>query len=103
MYFDVRIEERREEAEPLDVVHVKMGQEQVDTADRGRERATERTDAGARVQDDHGAVVTAHLDAGRVAAVARRVRSGRRERSAHAPQRDLHGRAASQKIATAPT
>ena len=59
----------------------------------GRSRAegqAERADAGAGVEDDQGAVGQAHLDARGVPAVADRLRAGRGERSAAAPDLRPH-------------
>src|SRR5262249_13135979 len=103
MYVDVGVEERSEEPEPLDVVHVQVGEQQVDAPERRRERAAEEPDPGPRVQDRDAVVLGPYLHAGGVAAVARGVRSRGGERAAHAPEPDPHGGSVSQKTATAPT
>jgi hypothetical protein len=63
--------DRLERGQPLDVVDVQVGQEQVD-ARRGllEQREAEAARAGAGVEDDEAAVVEADLDARGVAAVA---------------------------------
>ena len=62
----------------------------------------EPADAGPGVEHQHRAVVAAHLDARRVAAVARGLRPGRRDRAAGAEQGDAHGHSISQNSAAAP-
>ena len=58
-------------------------------------------DARAGIEHQHRAFAPAHADAGRVAAVARRLRAGCGERAARAPERDLHLQI-SQKMLIAP-
>jgi hypothetical protein len=67
----LRPPDRLERGQPLDVVDVQVGQEQVD-ARRGllEQREAEAARAGAGVEDDEAAVVEADLDARGVAAVA---------------------------------
>ena len=56
MDLDLGAEERLEEAEPLDVVHVQMGQQQIDTRDPIDDRAPEAADSRSRVEHQHAAV-----------------------------------------------
>src|SRR6185369_10422592 len=93
--------ERSEESEPLDVIEVQVREHHVDAPQGALERAPERTDASARVEDEHRPLRAAHLDTRSVAAVARRVRSRRRDGAARAPEACSHD-GVSQKITTAP-
>jgi hypothetical protein len=81
--------ERREEPQALEMVEVKVGEEEVDSprpfAD---ELETERADAGSGVEDEDRSVAEANLEAGRVSSVAQRPGTRRRERSAAAPDPD---------------
>ena len=98
--------ERCEEPQPLDVVHVEMGEQHVDAVlrvARSGSSAAPAADAGAGVEHEHRLIVRPHLDAGGVAAVARGLGAGRRDRAARPPDRDPHHDGTSQKIATAPT
>src|SRR5919199_6770970 len=57
-----------------------------------QQRLTQSTDARARVKDDERAVIEAHFDAGRVAAVAHGGRSWCGDGPACPPEPDLHAR-----------
>ncbi len=58
------------------MVHVEVGEEEVDAAVVGRYGAAQPADAGAGVEHDDRAVAQRHLHARRVAAVARRTITG---------------------------
>src|SRR5262249_17061384 len=77
-------EQRREEGEALDVIPVRVGNEQV-AAQRvlagGQQRLPETMGAGAAIQDDERSVRDSHLYAGGVPPVAQR----RRTRFGHGP------------------
>ena len=73
------------------MVEVQVREEEVDRAVVAvLERHAERTDARARVEDEHRPVGEEHLDARGVAAVAHGPRPRRGERSPAAPDRDAH-------------
>ena len=80
---------RNEKREPLDVIPVRMRnqQGQVDglVVEFLRQRQTERPDAASRVEDNDFAVGT-DFHARSIAAVPHRARAGRRNRPAHAPE-----------------
>jgi hypothetical protein len=81
--------ERREEPETLEMVEVKVGEEEVDSPRPfGDELEAERADAGSGVEDEDRSVAEANLEAGRVSSVAQRPGTRRRERSAAAPDLD---------------
>ena len=87
---------RDEEGEALDVVPVRVGEEEVDRArvevGGADELEAELADAGARV-DDHrvGGALEADLQAGGVAAEFRVLRARHRDAAARAPEHYLHG------------
>src|SRR6202012_1420014 len=91
----VGAEERGEEGEALDVVEVKVGEEEVDAGRLGREREAEAADAGAGVEDDERAVGEGDADAGGVPAVGDRLRAGGGDRSPRAPEVAPHAAAPS--------
>jgi len=66
--------ERLEEAEPLDMVHVEMCQQEVDASYTAPHRRPQPLNPGSRVQDQEAVPVAPHLDTGRVAPVANRLR-----------------------------
>ena len=101
MHLRVFAKERREEPEAYDVVHVEVGEEDVDPPAVAVEFLAKAADAGACIENEERAVVRADFDAGRVAAVAHSFRAGVGERTARAPQLDLHG--SFQMRATAPS
>lgn len=76
------LEQRSEEAEALDVVHVEMGEKDVDPARNARDDSAQGPDARASVQDDERGVLRFEGHAGRVAAVPDRRRPGGRQGSA---------------------
>src|SRR5581483_9213798 len=77
----------------LDVVPVRVAEEDVAT-DRpvagAGQLAPELADAGAAIEDQQLASGGAHLDAGRIAAIAHRGPAGRRDGAPGAPEADLH-------------
>ena len=81
-----RVEQRPEEAETLQVVEVKVRQQDVDLASVGAvDRDAERAHAGAGVEDELVTALQLDLHAARVPAVAHRVGPGRRERTTTTP------------------
>ena len=88
---DLRLgpEAGREEHQPLDVVEVQVGEQDVDPA-AGVEVEPEAADPGAGVEDQLLAAGQGHLHARGVAAVAVHVRPGGRDRAARAPDLELH-------------
>src|SRR4029079_7452601 len=97
--------ERREEAEPFDVVEMEVGEADVEVAVISLEQPLpELADPRARVEDQRRAVGELELDTGGVAAVADRRGPRRGERAPRTPNADDHGAAGgSQKIEMAPT
>ena len=89
----LRTEGRREEHQPLDVVHVEVGQQDVHGPRRARHGQAEIADPGAGVEHDGRPVLERHLHAGRVAPVPQRLRPGRGHRAARPPELDLHAAA----------
>jgi len=80
---------RQEEGQALDVVGVRVRQEEVEP-ERSlvREGETQLAGAGAAVEDEQRAVVGRDLDAGRVATVPQRLGACRRDRAARPPEAD---------------
>src|SRR4029450_4531167 len=93
--------ERRKKPEPLDVIHVQVGEQQIDAANPAREGGAESPYSRPGIEHQH-VVLRAHLDARGVAAVASSFGSRASQRTARAPERDVHHDRTSQKIATAP-
>ena len=83
---DVLAEQRPEEPQPLQVVEVQVGEEEVDRRDLlvGHDHA-EGSDPGAGVEHHHGAIRAAHLHARGVPAVAEVLGARRRERPPTSP------------------
>ena len=101
-------EQRAEEAEPLQVVHVQVREHDVEL-DRQvvLHRDAERPHTGARVEHQRVPALEPDLDTRRVAAVLHRVGAGRRDRTATAPHAGEHqpwssAAATSQNTATTP-
>ncbi len=89
-----REERGHEEGEALDVVPVRVADEEVEPDGMGQrpgEVQAELTRARAAVEDDHGAVGGPDLDAGRVAAVHGRLRTGRGDGPTCSPEAYMHG------------
>ena len=87
------LEQRPEEAEALQVVEVKVRQQDVDLASVGRGSSRRREGAcRCRRRGRAGARSPARPDAARVAAVAHRVGPGRRERTTTTPHACAHQR-----------
>jgi hypothetical protein len=97
-----RPKERRKEAEALDVVHVEVGQEDVQPLDGRVNRGSEPADAGPGIEREDGAVGAYDLDRGGIAPVARRLWAGAGERPAGSPQADDHRAGGSQNMARPP-
>jgi hypothetical protein len=70
-----RFEEGSKEAEPLDVIHVEVGQQHMDGTTVAGEHGFQTPHASASVEDEDGIVAAIDLDAGGVAAVSDRVRT----------------------------
>ena len=85
----VRIVNRRKKRQPLNVVPVRVRQQQRQAQrlilEFRQQRAAQRAQPRTRIKDDD-VVARTHFDAGRVAAVAHRGRSRRGDRAAHAPK-----------------
>jgi hypothetical protein len=74
------IPERREEAEPFEVIQVEMAEQDVDPfRRRAIQRCAERADPGSGIEDDEATVFGTHLHARRVATGANGVRPRRRQ------------------------
>src|SRR6185312_7238950 len=84
------LEDRRKERNSLDVVPVRMGEEDVAADSRavpaGDERASELADARPGIEDDEPVGVRPHFHARGVPAVSHRVRSRSGNRPARAPE-----------------
>ena len=82
-------ERRQEERQALDVVGVRVRQEQVEP-ERSLvgEGEPKLAGAGAAIEDEQRAVVGRDLDARRVTPVAECLGAGRRDRTARAPEAD---------------
>ncbi len=90
---EVPLEQRRQERQALDVVPVRMADEDMTPARPVRlreQRLAEAVRAGAAIEQDQRAARAAHLDARGVAAVAEGVGPGLRDRAAGAPETDAH-------------
>ena len=82
-------ERGEEERETLDVVRVRVGEQQMEPhRSFAREREPELPRAGAAVEHEERAVVGRDLDAGRVTAVAKRLGAGGGDRAARSPEPD---------------
>jgi len=82
-------ERRQEERQPLDVVGVGVADEQVGPRRAAaREGDPELPRARAAIEDEERPIVGARLDAGRVAAVASGLRTGRGDGSPDPPEAD---------------
>src|SRR5207302_4884375 len=101
---DLRIgtEERREEEQALDVVQVKVAEQDVDIGAGGGQVRRQLANAGARVEDQLRAVGGRDVHARGVASIAHRLRTGAGERAARAADLQSHQLTPSQKIASAP-
>ena len=85
-------EQRPEKPKPLQVVEVEVRQQQVDSGGRVRRQLRPQgPDAGPGIENDHGAVVEADLDARGVAAVAHGEGAWAWDRAPRAPE--LHPQA----------
>src|SRR5581483_11649632 len=86
---EARLVERPEEAEADDVVHVEVGQQDVDPPQPAG-RPVDGPDPGPGVEDAQRPRLRPHLDARRVAAVAGGLGPGAGHRTADAPEVDVH-------------
>jgi hypothetical protein len=78
MDFDCWVIERTKKAQPLDVIHVEVGEKDVNPSGRRRDLCAQSTDAGASVEREHGAVFRTHFDCWGVSPVTDCLGSGRR-------------------------
>ena len=91
MHFDAGSEQRTEEAEPLEMVEVQVRQQDVNLVDRvAIDCDAECAYPGSGVENERGAAIQPDFDAGRVAAVAERLGTGSRQRTATTPHPRLH-------------
>src|SRR5438034_739670 len=99
-----RVERRREEREALDVVPVRVAEEDArPDGHPSRERVTERARAGPAIEDEDVSRPGSHLDARGVAAEANRPGARRWKGAAGAPEPHLHvRRAPPARVACAP-
>src|SRR5690606_27709397 len=83
--------ERSKEGQALNMIPVSVCDEDVG-ADRQlfQQGLRQRKDTGTGIKDEQFARIAAHLDAGRVAAVARGMRTGRGNRATYAPETNHH-------------
>src|ERR1700722_7901040 len=87
----IRIEERAEETEALQVVEMEVAEQNVDPGGAVATHSdAERTHARTCVEHQRFAPVSTHLHAGGVAAVSKCVGPGRGQRAAAAPHADSH-------------
>ena len=92
MQIDFSEPEWRKECEALDVVEMKMGQDDMEDAKAfAFAVGPQPPDARPCIENDERALSGAKLDAGRVAAVTNRLRTGARDRSPAAPDGRAHG------------
>jgi hypothetical protein len=91
VHLEPRLVQRPEEPQAEDVVHVEVGQQDVDAAEIGGP-AVHRPDARPGVEDADGAGGGPHFDTGGVPAIAGGLRPGARQRAPHASQDDIHWR-----------
>ena len=83
--------DRGEHAEPLHVVDVQVGEQDVDSRDRGSHQGlAQGPRPGAGVEHDHAVLVAAHLHARGVAAVTDRLRTRRGDRAPASPDAGAH-------------
>src|ERR1043166_2249004 len=101
MRFHSRIVQRPEKTEALDVVHVQMGEQQIDSTQFAGQFATEQSNARTGIEHQHRALVPFDLYARSGPAIAGGIGAGGRQGTTGAPERHLHP-STSQKIATAP-
>ena len=92
VHLEIGSEQRTEEPEPLQVVHVQMGQEDVQHREAvvGVHRRPERPHARPGVEHERLTAFETHFEARRVAAVANRVGARRGDRAAAAPDARQH-------------
>ena len=69
MDLTARLVQGLEEPEPLDMVHVEMREEKIDSPSAATLPNTQALDASPRVQDQQRVLLGAHLDTGCVATV----------------------------------
>ena len=84
MDLEVLLEERSKESQPLDVIHVQVGQQDVD-APRFVVRVANAPNASARVEDDDRAVAAFYLGTCGVAAIVDGLGSGAGDRTKETP------------------
>jgi hypothetical protein len=69
--------QRFEKPEPLDVIHMEMGEEDIDAPHLGRYSLSQTTDACAGIEHHEGPVLGSDLDTGRISSVTDRFESRR--------------------------
>ena len=102
MDFTVLMVQRLKEPQSLYVVHVQVGKKNIDPGKVMGEAMAQSPDTGTRIQNQDGFRIS-NLYAGGISPINLCFRSGRRERSARAPDCNLHDFSDFQKIAMAPT
>src|SRR5215212_3920304 len=90
-----------EEGQALNVIHVQMGEQDVNLRNMWRQALSQISDAGTSVQYKETLLWSFHCYAGCVATIAGRIRARRSERATCSPKRHLHV-GFSQKMAMAP-
>lgn len=102
MDVDSWIIERTKETKPLDVIHVEMGQENVNSSNLFRKLQAETPDSRTGVQHQEGAIFRSHFDRRGISSITRRLGSWRRDRAAGPKQGNAHQSESSQNMAAAP-
>lgn len=85
MNVETRIVNRGKKAQSLDVVHMQVGEQDIHTPYRRRNRRRQTADSRAHIKHQYRAFAANHAHAGGVAAVARGFRAGRSERATSTP------------------
>jgi hypothetical protein len=79
MDIDLGVIQRTKETQSLNVVHMKMRQEDIDTAGFRWELCSETADTGTGIENQYRTVISAHLDSRGVSAISARLNSGSRQ------------------------
>jgi hypothetical protein len=88
---EVGIEERLEEPEALQVVEMEMAEQNMELWAHGSlHRDAEWTNSSARIEHEDVSARESHFNAGRIATVPDRIRTGRGDRAAASPHASLH-------------
>jgi len=101
-YMDLHlgIQERRKEGKPLDVIHVEMAQQNVDSL-MGEGTGLEGANPAPSIEDDETVTSTQELDRRRVSPIAQGSRPGHGDRAAGSPEPDSQT-SISQNVAKSP-